>query len=212
VTAHERLEEEYRRHHEERRSPDFVFAGPERRALFRRLVGGPGRRVLDLGCRYGALTSAYAAGNEVVGVDVDREALAGAAALGIETVWADLDEPLPFPDESFDVAVCGELLEHLRFPDRLLAEARRVLRPGGVLVGSVPNSYRLKSRLRFLLGRPPEFADDPTHLHMFSPADVRALLAPFDDPELRFVAGRLTRLHPRLFANDVVFTARKPRR
>jgi SAM-dependent methyltransferase len=212
VTAHERLEEEYRRHHEERRSPDFVFAGPERRALFRRLVGGPGRRVLDLGCRYGALTSSYAAGNEVVGVDVDREALAGAAALGIETVWADLDEPLPFPDESFDVAVCGELLEHLRFPDRLLAEARRVLRPGGVLVGSVPNSYRLKSRLRFLLGRPPEFADDPTHLHMFSPADVRALLAPFDDPELRFVAGRLTRLHPRLFANDVVFTARKPRR
>jgi SAM-dependent methyltransferase len=206
----ERLEGTYRRHHEERRSPDFVFAGPERSALFRSLVGGPGRRVLDLGCRYGALTRAYAAGNDIVGVDVDREALAGAAALGIETVWADLDEPLPFPDADFDVVVAGEVLEHVRFPDRLLAEARRVLRPGGLLLGSVPNSYRLKSRLRFLLGRPPEFADDPTHLHMFSPGDLRGLLAGFEEPRLRFVAGRLTRLHPRLFGNDVVFSARKP--
>jgi SAM-dependent methyltransferase len=210
VSGQERLEAEYRRHHEERRSPDFVFAGPERAALFRELVGGPGRRVADLGCRYGALTRAYVEGNDVVGVDVDREALAAAAALGIETLWADLDEPLPFDDESFDVAVCGEVLEHLRFPDRLLDEARRVLRPGGVLVGSVPNSYRLKSRLRFLLGRPPEFADDPTHLHMFSPADVRALLAGWEEPRLQFVAGRLTRWHPRLFANDIVFSARKP--
>lgn len=211
MAGQEQLEQRYRRHHEEHRSPEFVFAGPERSALFRELVAGPGRRVLDLGCRYGALTQAYAPGNEVVGVDVDREALAAAATLGIQTVWADLDETLPFHDESFDAVVCGELLEHLRFPDRLLGEARRVLRPGGDLVGSVPNSYRLKSRLRFLLGRPPEFADDPTHLHMFSPADVRALLAGWDEPRLRFVAGRLTRLHPRLFANDVVFSARKPR-
>lgn len=212
VAGHEQLEERYRRHHEEQRSPDFVFAGPERSALFRELVGGPGLRVLDLGCRYGALTRAYAAGNEVVGVDVDREALAAAATLGIETVWADLDEPLPFGDESFDVVVCGEVFEHLRFPDKLVEEARRVLRPGGMLVGSVPNSYRLKSRLRFLLGRPPEFADDPTHLHMFSPADVRGLLAGWEEPRLRFVAGRLTRIHPRLFANDVVLSARKPGR
>jgi SAM-dependent methyltransferase len=212
VAGHEQLEERYRRHHEESRSPDFVFAGPERSALFRVLVGGPGRRVLDLGCRYGALTRAYADGNDVVGVDVDREALAEAGKLGIETVWADLDEPLAFDDETFDTVVCGEVLEHLRFPDRLLGEARRVLRPGGTLVGSVPNSYRLKSRLRFLIGRPPEFADDPTHLHMFSPADLRALLAGWEEPRLRFVAGRLTGLHPRLFANDVVFSARKPRR
>jgi SAM-dependent methyltransferase len=208
----EEIEESYRRHHEERRAGgEFVFCEPERSELFRGWIGRD-KRVLDLGCRAGALTRAYVEGNEVVGVDVDREALEQAAALGIETVWASADEPLPFPDESFDVVVAGELLEHLRFPDRTLAEARRVLRPGGLVIGSVPNTYRLKSRLRFLVGRPPEFADDPTHLRMFAGADVLRLLDGFEEAELRYVAGRLVPLSPRLFANDIVFRARKPSR
>ena len=204
----EQLDAQYREHHRERRTPDFVYGGEERASLFRDLVGGPGRRVLDLGCRYGALTRAYVAGNEVVGVDVDREALAEAAKLGIETRWADVEQPLDFPDASFDVVVAGELLEHLRDPDAVVAEARRVLRPGGRLVGSVPNAYRVKNRLRFLLGRAPE--QDPTHLHMFAPAHVRALLSGWVDVELRFISGRLVPLNARLFANDVVFSARKP--
>jgi SAM-dependent methyltransferase len=205
----EQLSERYEQHNRLERGAGFVFAGPERVALFRRYVGGPGRRVLDLGCRDGALTRAYAEGNELVGVDADRDALAAAAELGIETHWADLDEPLPFDDASFDVVVAGELLEHLRDPRRLVAEARRVLRPGGTLVASVPNAYRFKNRLRFLLGRKPE--DDPTHLQMFSPEDVRRLLEGFDDPQLHFIAGRLVPLHARLFANDIVFSGRKPR-
>jgi hypothetical protein len=98
----------------------------------------------------------------------------------------------------------------VRFPERLLDEVARVLRPGGTIVGSVPNSYRLKSRLRFLLGRPPEFADDPTHLHMFRPGDLMQLLRRFVQPRIEFVAGRLTRLNPALFANDIVFRAQKP--
>jgi SAM-dependent methyltransferase len=206
----EELEQAYRRHHSEHRPEGFVFCGPERMERFRAWVGGPGRRVLDLGCRSGALAEAYLEGNEVVGVDVDRDALAEAAKRGLETVWADVDEALPLEDASFDAVVAGELLEHVRFPDRLVAEVRRVLRPGGVFVGSVPNSYRLKSRLRFLAGKPPEFADDPTHLRMFGGGDVRRLLDGFADPHVEYVAGRLVRLHPRLFANDIVFRARKP--
>ena len=205
----EELSERYSEHNRVERGAGFVFAGPERVELFRRHVGGPGRRVLDLGCRDGSLSRAYADGNEIVGVDADREALAAAGKLGIETHWADLDEPLAFDDASFDVVVAGELLEHLRDPHRIVDDARRVLRPGGVFVASVPNAYRLKNRLRFLLGRDPE--DDPTHLHMFSGADVRGLLGGFDGTELRYVAGRLTALSPRLFANDIVFRAWKPR-
>jgi len=205
----EQLSERYAEHNRTERGRGFVFAGPERKTLFRKYVGGPGRRVLDLGCRDGALTQEYAAGNEVVGVDADREALAAAERLGIETHWADLDQPLDFPDASFDVVVAGELLEHLRDPRRTVAEVYRVLRPGGTFVASVPNAYRLKSRLRFLAGRAPE--SDPTHLQMFSGADVRALLSRFEDPELHFVAGRLVPLQPRLFANDIVFVGRKPR-
>jgi len=205
----EDLSERYGEHHRERRTQDFVYAGAERARLFREYVGGPGRRVLDLGCRYGALTRAYAEGNEVTGVDVDREALAEAAKLGIETRWADVDEPLPFEDASFDVVVAGELLEHVRDPAGLVGEAKRVLRPGGQLVASVPNAFRLKNRLRFLLGRKPE--DDPTHLHMFSPDDVGALLRDFEEPHVHFIAGRFVPLHGALFANDIVFAGRKPR-
>ena len=205
----EQLSERYAEHNRSERGAGFVYARPERETLCKRYVGGPGRRVLDLGCRDGALTQAYLDGNEVVGVDADQEALAEAARLGIETHWADLDQPLDLEDGSFDVVVAGELLEHLRDPRRLVGEVRRVLRSGGTFVASVPNAYRLKGRLLFLFGRPPE--NDPTHLQMFSAADVRALLAGFDDPQLHFVAGRLVPLHPRLFANDIVFAGRKPR-
>ena len=205
----EQLSKRYAEHNRLERGAGFVFAGPERAELFRRYVGGPGRRVLDLGCRDGALSRVYAEGNSLVGVDADRDALAEAEKLGIETRWADLDEPLPFEDASFDVAVAGELLEHLRDPQRVVGEVRRVLRPGGTFVASVPNAYRVKNRIRFLLGRKPE--DDPTHLQMFSAGEVRSLLAGFDEPQLHFIAGRLVPVHARLFANDIVFSGRKPR-
>ena len=167
----EELSRRYAEHNRLERGAGFVFAGPQRVELFRRYVGGPGKRVLDLGCRDGALTRAYAAGNDVV--------------------------------------VAGELLEHLRDPGRLVGDARRVLRAGGTFVASVPNAYRLKNRLRFLTGRKPE--DDPTHLQMFSPVEVRRLLADFDEAQLHFIAGRLVPLHGPLFANDIVFSGRKPR-
>ena len=201
------LSERYEHHHRERRDEgDFVFV-PERIPL---LVGavGTGKRVLDLGCRSGALTRHFLTGNSVVGLDVDAAALEKAAALGIEPVQANVEEPLPFEDGSFDAVVAGELLEHLQFPDALVAEIRRVLRADGVLAGSVPNAFRLQSRLRFLRGKPPE--DDPTHLRMFSPAAVRELLRDFRDIELAFVGGRYARLNARLFARDLVFTASRP--
>jgi SAM-dependent methyltransferase len=208
VTRLEELSRRYREHQRDR-TGTFVYGGGERADLFRRYVGGPGRRVLDVGCRSGALTRAYLHGNEVVGVDVDRMALDEAARLGIETRWADAEEGLPFEDETFDVVVAGELLEHVRDPAALVGDARRVLRPGGTFVGSVPNGFRLKNRLRFLAGRKPE--TDPTHLHLFTPDDLRALLRGFDEPRLHFVSSRFLRLHPRLAANIVVFSGRKPR-
>ena len=198
------LQERYEEHHRQRRDEgDFVFV-PERIPLFVAAIGR-GKRVLDLGCRSGALTQHFLEGNAVVGLDVDAAALEKAAALGIEPVQANVEEPLPFADESFDAVVAGELFEHLQFPDALVSEIRRVLRPGGVLVGSVPNAFRVQSRVRFLRGRPPE--DDPTHLRMLSPAAMRELLRSFGRVELSYVGGRYARLHARLFARDLVFSA-----
>jgi SAM-dependent methyltransferase len=198
------LGERYAEHHRERRAEgEFVFV-PERVPLFRAAIGR-GKRVLDLGCRSGALTRHFLEGNEVVGLDVDPVALAKAEALGIQPVLANVEEPLSFDDASFDAVVAGELFEHLQFPDVLVAEIRRVLRPGGVLVGSVPNAFRVQARMRFLRGRSPE--DDPTHLRMFSPDAMRELLREFRDVRIDFVGGRYARLSRRLLARDLVFRA-----
>ncbi len=204
----DRLDASYQAHHRERRAGgEFIFV-PERIPIFVAAVGGPGRAVLDLGCRSGAVTSYFLAGNDVTGLDVDSEALAVAAERGITPVRASAEDRLPFDDGSFDAVVAGELLEHVRDPHEVVRETKRVLKPGGTLVGSVPNAFRLQSRLSFLAGRPPE--DDPTHLHMYSPTHMRRLLVDFERVELHFVGGRYRRLHPRLLARDLVFTATSP--
>ena len=201
------LGDRYEEHHRERRDEgDFVFV-PERIPLFVEAIGQD-KSVLDLGCRSGALTKHFLEGNSVVGLDVDAAALEKAAALGIEPVEANVEEPLPFEEATFDAVVAGELFEHLQFPDSLVAEIRRVLRPGGTLVGSVPNCFRVQSRIRFLRGRPPE--DDPTPLRMFSPEAMRALRGAFDEVRIDFVGGRYARLSARLFARDLVFSAVRP--
>jgi SAM-dependent methyltransferase len=206
VSRLERLDALYGTHQAKR--DDFVFGADERAGLIARLVGGPGLRVLDLGCRAGALTEHFAAGNEVVGCDVDRGALERAVErLGIETHWLDVEDDLPFDDETFDVVVAGELLEHLAQPARTVAEAHRVLVPGGRLVGSVPNAFRLKSRIRFALGRHPE--SDATHLQLFTPAMLRDLLSGFASVEQAFAVGRYLRWSPRLMGRVQVFAATK---
>jgi uncharacterized RmlC-like cupin family protein/SAM-dependent methyltransferase len=198
-----RLAAAYSEHHHLRRGGgEFVFV-PERVPLLVAAVGGPGRDVLDLGCRTGAVSVKYLPGNRVVGIDIDPGALALAAERGIEPVWGDLEATLPFEDASFDAVVAGEVLEHVRVPAEVVAEVRRVLRPGGTFAGSVPNAYRLQDRLGFLRGRPPD--PDPTHLHMYSPPALRQLLSSFNDVRLDFVGGRYRPLHARLLARDLVF-------
>ncbi|MGH3072895.1 MAG: class I SAM-dependent methyltransferase [Gaiellaceae bacterium] len=200
------LADRYRDYHAGRFYPEEFVYVPERLPVFVEAVGGPGNTVLDLGCRNGALAKHFLAGNEVVGVDVDSNALAQAAERGVTPVWADVEEPLPFDDGSFDAVVAGEILEHVRFPDQVIAEIGRVLKPDGVFVGSVPNAYRLKNRLVFLVGRPPE--KNPMHLRMYSPDAIRRELLPLGEATLTFVGGRFVRLGPRLFANDLVFVVR----
>src|SRR5262245_14958872 len=90
------------------------------------------------------------------------------------TLWADLDEPVVFDDGCFNAVVAGEVVEHVRCPELMLTEARRLLVPGGNAVGSLPNCFRLKSRLRFVVGRPLEPADEATCLKRVRPADYRA--------------------------------------
>jgi ubiquinone/menaquinone biosynthesis C-methylase UbiE len=94
------------------------------------LAGAPGRELLDVGGGTGNYALALVE-EEWKPVVADRSAqmLAHAAAKGLDTVRADATE-LPFADESFDAAMLVSMLHHVDAPERALAEARRVLRPG----------------------------------------------------------------------------------
>lgn len=101
-------------------------------------------RVLDAGCGEGVIVEEYAARLAITGVDANYSS---------DRVTHGSVTSLPFPDASFDRALCLDVLEHLAYEEqpRALAELFRVLRPGGELFVSVPNLAHLQSRVHFLL-------------------------------------------------------------
>lgn len=103
----------------------------------------PGARWLDLGCAYGYLVAEAAAGGfAAFGVDVSAYALARAgreAPSAGGRVLRGMANRLPFTDASFDIVSAFDVLEHLHQPEAALAEAHRVLKPGGVLIGATPD-------------------------------------------------------------------------
>ena len=93
--------------------------------------------------------------NVVVNADYAASGLAAGGRFGIAGVFANLNASpaLPFPDGSFDLIVCKDILEHLLEPLRVLQEAKRVLRDNGTIVISVPNHFYWPMRLRSLVGK-----------------------------------------------------------
>jgi trans-aconitate methyltransferase len=124
--------------------------------VFEWLAAGPGERVLDLGCGDGQLTARLAAtGADVVGVDASEAMVAAARARGIAADLASA-ESLPYADARFDAVFSNAVLHWVRNHDAMMAEVRRVLKPGSRFVaemGGHGNVAAIHVALRAVLER-----------------------------------------------------------
>jgi SAM-dependent methyltransferase len=123
--------------------------------------------LLDVGCWDGAFSQRCGAAlgaERILGVEVYPGPAAAAEQRGLEVARVDLEtERLPWAEESADVLVCNQVLEHLKNVWLPMAEMHRVLRPGGHAVFSVPNLASLHNRALLALGR------QPTSIRVFGP-------------------------------------------
>ena len=131
-----------------------------------------GGEILDLGCGTGYGTVELFGGPSIVGADVSAEAVAYARANygreGVTFLEASC-EALPLTDHQFDLITCFEVIEHLENWRGLLAEAQRLLRPGGSFVVSTPNkAYYAETRGKT--------GPNPFHTHEFEYAEFESAL------------------------------------
>ena len=108
------------------------------RAELDRLPIAPGARLLDAGCGSGRTLDDLARYGQVSGVDLSPKAVLAARRRGHDDVHLARVEQLPYPDASFDVVTCLDVVEHTPDDRATLAELRRVTRPGGLLLVTVP--------------------------------------------------------------------------
>ena len=116
--------------------------------------------------------------NRVIGLDIASAALRAARQMlpHAQLVQADLDTALPFADESFDLIILREAIEHVQDGPATLAACLRVLRPGGCVAITTPNRWDARRPLFAATRRVWSGDADPTHTHIYSPAEMRAVL------------------------------------
>lgn len=192
-------------------------------------------RVLDIGCGAGDNARLLAA----TGCFVDGITLSEAEATTAREVCSnvfvhDLELGLPHLNNTYDAVVCSHVLEHLRWPDRLLKEVRELLLPAkGVLLVALPNVLFYKNRWRLLTGHfdyEESGLMDASHFRWFTYASSRQLLessgfevlhhsseGSFPLPIVRRLVGRqaaaavdakAARLLPGLFGYQLLILAR----
>ena len=118
---------------------------------------------------------------------------------------------MPFPDNSFDVVVMAEVMEHLPYPQITLNEIKRILKKNGKFIGNLPLAYHLKDRWQIIRGRKLLISGDPTHLQFLSYEDVQKLISRFFkiDEIVILKGGKLSNKFPKSFARNIAFKSTK---
>lgn len=134
---------------------------------------GSGKTALDVGCREGYQSNWLEdKGYAVTSIDIEKNY--------DKCQIVDVDQGLPFADDSFDLIWCSEVIEHLHYPAKARQEFLRVLRSGGQIIITTPNSYFWLMRLLNLFGFSPKKLQNTDHKQFFSVKDIKLLFPEAD--------------------------------
>ena len=166
---------------------------------------GYNKTLLEVGCSTGFFTKVLVErGCDVTGIELDPDAAKRAEEWAERVVVGNLDDGEVWndvKDESFDVVLLGDVLEHLRDPLAALRQAVRKLKPSGYVVTSLPNVVHGDVRMAMILGRF-RYADvgllDRTHLKFFTLESARDLMT-----EAGLVVVEIRRVVMPLFATEL---------
>ena len=156
-------------------------------------------RVLDLGCGNGSLSHRIAQqGYEVVGVEDSEQGVAIARQTfpDCHFIHASIYAlPLAELENSFDIVLSAEVIEHLLYPRELVMAAKKCLKPNGHLIVTTPYHGYLKNLVLALLGKMDQHFDplwDGGHIKFFSVSTLRELLATENYTDIQFkFSGRM---------------------
>ncbi|HBB36844.1 MAG: methyltransferase type 11 [Candidatus Moranbacteria bacterium GW2011_GWC1_45_18] len=129
-------------------------------------------KVLDVGCAFGLMLERFPGSFEKFGVDVSEYAIEEARKRLPEAkfVIVNAEDELPLPENSFDIVLCNDLLEHLEYPEKALRNIFKVLKAGGICYINSPNLNYFRKKIFFLADRKEH------HINLFSHEDLSKLL------------------------------------
>ena len=190
------------------------------------------RTALDVGCGHGGMAEQLSKRNiSVDGISWNAEELSSAQEVCRRVICCDLNlGAAELTTESYDLIICSHVLEHIAYPQNLLRDLYRALRPTGHLLVAIPNVLFWPDRLKLLLGKwqyKESGTFDYTHLRWYTIESMVDLLTEYGFsmekvyadgwaplPGLRFIVGdrwrasinkAFCRWRPSLFGQQLIF-------
>lgn len=189
-----------------------------------------GSKVLEIGCGSGRLSNILTIKKKCRVYCVDKDHVISRFASGkcLEILTIDIENTeLPYEERFFDCIILGNVLEHMKEPERVLMRLRKYLADNGSLIYSIPNIVNWYSRMSIFLGKF-EYEDgtvfDRDHLRFFDLISARKLAIDAGyrivwldvtpsiylyKEKLNFIWYQLAKAWKNLFADEFIFLAKK---
>lgn len=118
----------------------------------------PYAKIIDLGCGSGEFSIKIVektGSEEIYGIEVWNEFVKKSKDKGLKVIKSDLNGILPFKNESFDVVVSNQVIEHLSYPIKFVSEIKRILKSGGMSIVSTENLSSWDNIISLIFGWTP---------------------------------------------------------